>query len=76
MKSLISSAMLGRMDWLKMVRINKEKLLLYIENGVTSQTQYRRWFKWTIEACHILDGNANIILFSFQSIGKRCCMER
>lgn len=41
-----------------------------------SQTQHRRWSKWTIKAYHTLDGNANITSFSFQNIGKRYCMGR
>jgi len=61
---------------LETVRIKKKNLLWYIENGVASQTQHRRWFKWTIKAYHTLDGNANITSFSFQNIGKRYCMGR
>lgn len=32
------------------VRIKKKNLLWYIENGVASQTQHRRWSKWTIKS--------------------------
>ena len=56
------------------VRIKKKNLLWYIENGVASQTQHRRWSKWTIKAYHTLDGNANITSFSFPNIGKRYCI--
>ena len=56
------------------VRIKKKNLLWYIENGVASQTQHRRWSKWTIKAYHTLDGNANITSFSFPNIGKRNCI--
>ena len=46
-------------------------LQLCRENGVASQTQHKRWSKWTIKAYYTLEGNANITSFLFQNIGKK-----
>ena len=41
-----------------------------------AKLKHRRWSKWTIEAYHIPDGNANIISYLSRNIVKKYYMEK